>query len=317
MDYQRSKKRKNPVMRVLLWIIGILLILVLLAIAYLAFKIFSTGGAIHNPLNREHSALRSSQVNMDKGEPISIALFGIDSNAQRQQQHDGQRSDTIMLLSINPDKKTSEIISIPRDTRAEIVGRGTTEKINHAYAYGGPDMAVKSLEKLMNVPIDHYATVDMDGLKDTIDTVGGIDVVSNATFTAQGQTFTQGQKPHLNGDQAMAFIRSRKESGAGGDFGRQERQQLVLQGLANKLTSVSSITNFNGLMNQLSDNVKTDMTLGELNTFRSNYKEGNETVNRHQLQGSDTTGEDGLYYFVPDENSKQQIVQRYRDNLGL
>ncbi|MDT0700585.1 LCP family glycopolymer transferase [Staphylococcus chromogenes] len=304
-------------MRVLLWIIGILLILVLLAIAYLAFKIFSTGGAIHNPLNREHSALRSSQVNMDKGEPISIALFGIDSNAQRQQQHDGQRSDTIMLLSINPDKKTSEIISIPRDTRAEIVGRGTTEKINHAYAYGGPDMAVKSLEKLMNVPIDHYATVDMDGLKDTIDTVGGIDVVSNATFTAQGQTFTQGQKDHLNGDQAMAFIRSRKESGAGGDFGRQERQQLVLQGLANKLTSVASITNFNGLMNQLSDNVKTDMTLGELNTFRSNYKEGNETVNRHQLQGSDTTGEDGLYYFVPDENSKQQIVQRYRDNLGL
>lgn len=83
MDYQRSKKRKNPVMRVLLWIIGILLILVLLAIAYLTFKIFSTGGAIHNPLNREHSALRSSQVNMDKGEPISIALFGIDSNAQR------------------------------------------------------------------------------------------------------------------------------------------------------------------------------------------------------------------------------------------
>lgn len=67
MDYQRSKKRKNPVMRVLLWIIGILLILVLLAIAYLTFKIFSTGGAIHNPLNREHSALRSSQVNMDKG----------------------------------------------------------------------------------------------------------------------------------------------------------------------------------------------------------------------------------------------------------
>ena len=317
MDYQRSKKRKNPVIRALLWIIGILVILVILAVAYFAYKIFSTGGAIHNPLNREHSALRSSQVNMDKGEPISIALFGIDSNAARQQQHEGQRSDTIMLLSINPDKKTSEIISIPRDTRADIVGRGTTEKINHAYAYGGPDMAVKSIEKLMNVPIDHYATVDMDGLKETIDTVGGIDVVSNATFTAQGQSFTQGQKVHLNGDHAMAFIRSRKESGAGGDFGRQERQQLVLQGLANKLTSVSSLTNFNALMNQISDNVKTDMTLGELNTFRSNYKDGNETVNRHQLQGSSTTGSDGLYYFIPDENSKQQIVQRYRDNLGL
>ena len=317
MDYQRSKKRKNPVVRALLWIIGILLILTIIAVAYLAFKIFATGGAIHNPLNREHSALRSGQVDMNKGEPISIALFGIDSNAKRQQQHDGQRSDTIMLLSINPDNKKSEVISIPRDTRAEIVGRGTTEKINHAYAYGGPDMAVKSLEKLMNVPIDHYATVDMDGLKDTIDTVGGIDVVSNATFNVHGHQYTQGQKVHLDGEQAMAFIRSRKESGAGGDFGRQERQQLVLQGLANKLTSVSSITNFNSLMDQLSDNVTTDMTLGELNAFRSNYKEGNETVERHQLKGSDTTGEDGLYYFIPDENSKQQIIQSYRDNLGL
>lgn len=317
LDYQRSKKRKNPIVRILLWIVGILLILTIVAVAYLAFKVFATGGAIHNPLNREHSSLRSGQVDMDKGEPISIALFGVDSDQKRQQQHDGQRSDTIMLVSINPDKKTSEVISIPRDTRAEIVGRGTTEKINHAYAYGGPDMAVKSIEKLMNVPIDHYATVDMDGLKDTIDTVGGIDVVSNATFTVHGQQYNEGQKVHLDGDQAMAFIRSRKEAGAGGDFGRQERQQLVLQGLANKLTSTSSLTNFNALMNQLSDNVKTDMTLGELNTFRSNYKEGNETVNKHQLQGTDSTGSDGLYYFIPDENSKQQLVQRYRDNLEI
>ncbi|ALN77155.1 MULTISPECIES: LCP family glycopolymer transferase [Staphylococcus] len=317
MNYQRSKKRKNPIVRALLWIIGILFILTIIAVAYLAFKIFVTGDAIHNPLKREHSALRSGQVDMNKGEPISIALFGIDSDAKRQQQHDGQRSDTIMLVSINPDKKTSEVISIPRDTRAEIVGRGTTEKINHAYAYGGPDMAVKSLEKLMNVPIDHYATVDMDGLKDTIDTVGGIDVVSNATFNVHGQQYNQGQKVHLDGDQAMAFIRSRKESGAGGDFGRQERQQLVLQGLANKLTSVSSITNFNALMDQLGKNVTTDMTLGELNTFRSNYKEGNNNVVKHQLKGSDTTGEDGLYYFIPDENSKQEVIQSYRDNLGI
>ncbi len=70
----------------------------------------------------------------------------------------GERSDSIMILSINPKTKKTEIVSIPRDTRAEIVGRGTTEKIAHAYAYGGPNMAVKSLEKLMNVPIDHYAT---------------------------------------------------------------------------------------------------------------------------------------------------------------
>ena len=82
-----------------------------------------------------------------------------------------------MLLSINHKKQNTEIVSVPRDTQAEIVGKGTTEKINHAYAYGGPTMAVKSLEKLMNVPIDHYGTVDMDGLHDMIDALGGVNLL--------------------------------------------------------------------------------------------------------------------------------------------
>ncbi len=64
----------------------------------------------------------------------------------------GERDDSIMILSINPKTKKTEIVSIPRDTKTKNVGRGTTEKIAHAYAYGGPNMAVKSLEKLMNVP---------------------------------------------------------------------------------------------------------------------------------------------------------------------
>ncbi|REH78683.1 LytR family transcriptional regulator [Staphylococcus felis] len=317
MEYKRIKKRRNPIMKALLWIVGILFVLAIIAVAYLAFKIFAVGGAIHNPLNREHSELRSGQVDLNKGEPFSIALFGIDSDAKRQSEGGGERSDTIMLLSVNPKNKTTEMISIPRDTQAEIVGRGTTEKINHAYAYGGPEMAVKSLEKLMDVPVDHYATVDMDGLKQTIDTVGGIDVVSNATFTVDGHQYTQGQQSHLDGEQAMAFIRSRKEEGAGGDFGRQERQQLVLQGLANKLTSVSSLTNFNALMNQLGDNVTTDLSLGELNTVRSQYKDANDNVHRHTLNGSGGIQEDGLYYFIPDEGYKQQLIQIYKDNLEI
>lgn len=115
----------------------------------------------------------------------------------------------------------------------------------------------------------------------------------------------------------MSFIRSRKEEGAGGDFGRQERQQLVLQGLADKLTGISSLTNFNALMNQLSDNVKTDLTIGELNQIRSNYSDANDHVKRHQLDGSGGIQSDGLYYFIPDETQKQSLVQQYKQNLNL
>lgn len=313
---EKNKKMGLPT-KVFLWFIGILVMLALIAVIYLGYKIFSVGGSIHNPLDRDKSSLRDKNVNLDDGDPFTIALFGVDSNAERNANGGGQRSDTIMVLSVNPEKKTTEIVSIPRDTQADIVGKGTTEKINHAYAYGGPDMAVKSLEKLLNVPIDHYATIDMDGMRDMIDTVGGITVTSNATFSYDGYQFTEGERSKMDGKEAMAFIRSRKEDGAGGDFGRQERQQLVIQGLANKLTSVSSITHFNSLMNHVEDNVKTDLSVGELNKVRSNYKDANDNVNRHQLEGQGGIQDDGLYYFVPSENSLNEIETNIKDNLGI
>lgn len=315
----RSKKNKKMGLptKLILWFFGILVLLALLAVIYLGFKIFSVGGSIHNPLDRDKSSLRDKDVNLDDGDPFTIALFGVDSDAKRDADGGGQRSDTVMVLSINPQKKTTEIVSIPRDTQAEIVGKGTTEKINHAYAYGGPDMAVKSVENLLNVPIDHYATIDMDGMQDMIDTVGGINVTSNASFSYDGYQFSEGVQSHMDGKEAMAFIRSRKEEGAGGDFGRQERQQLVIQGLANKLTSISSVTHFNSLMNHVEDNVKTDLTVGELNKIRSNYNDANEQVNRHQLDGQGGIQDDGLYYFIPSESSLSEIETNIKDNLGM
>lgn len=315
----RSKKNKKMGLptKLILWFFGILVLLALLAVIYLGFKIFSVGGSIHNPLDRDKSSLRDKDVNLDDGDPFTVALFGVDSDAKRDAEGGGQRSDTVMVLSINPQKKTTEIVSIPRDTQAEIVGKGTTEKINHAYAYGGPDMAVKSVENLLNVPIDHYATIDMDGMQDMIDTVGGINVTSNASFSYDGYQFSEGVQSHMDGEEAMAFIRSRKEEGAGGDFGRQERQQLVIQGLANKLTSISSVTHFNSLMNHVEDNVKTDLTVGELNKIRSNYNEANEQVNRHQLDGQGGIQDDGLYYFIPSESSLSEIEASIKDNLGM
>ncbi|MDI9230812.1 LCP family protein [Staphylococcus caprae] len=315
---RRSDKRKMSLpTKILLWVVGILFLLTVIAVIYVGAKIFITGDKIHNPLNRSHSELRSGNVNLKDGDPFTIALFGVDSDAERKQQGGGQRSDTIMILSINPKEKKTELVSIPRDTQAKIVGRGTTEKIAHAYAYGGPNMAVNSLEKLMNVPIDHYATIDMDGLHDMIDVLGGVDVVSNDTFSVDGLHFEKGAKTHVNGDETMKFIRSRKEEGAGGDFGRQERQQLVLEAMANKMSSASSITHFNSLMDEIQNNVKTDLTLGDLNLIRKNYKDANQTVNRHQLDGEGGIQDDGLYYFVPSDTSKNENTQLLKNNLDL
>ncbi|UXR29503.1 LCP family protein [Staphylococcus simulans] len=315
MSRKNKKKLSTPV-KWLLIIVGILLLIAIIFIGYLAFKLFGLNNSINSPLDREKSDLRNESVKKD-GTPISIALFGIDSDEVRKAEGGGERSDSIILLSINPDKKKTVMVSIPRDTRADIVGHDSVEKINHAYAYGGPNMAVKSIEKLMNVPVDHYATMNLDGVEELVDHIGGVKVVSNATFTFKGKNYQKGKAYELDGQDARAFMGSRKENGAGGDFGRQERQQLVLQALVNKLVSVNSITKINGIVDALGDNVKTDLSITELNDLRRNYEPAKKNVEKLQLEGNNQMLDDGLFYFLPDKANKKKIEKIYRNNLGI
>lgn len=308
---RKRKKKKSLTKKIVVTVIIVLAILVILVAAFIFYKLFSLNNTINNPLDREHSELRDKP--REKGDPISIVLFGIDDDEVRKQENGGQRSDSIVLLSINPKDKKTEMISVPRDTHAEIVGKDTEEKINHAYAYGGPDMAVKSVEKLMDVPIDHYASINMDGVSRLIDEINGVDVVSNSDFKVRDYVFEKGKKLHMNGDEALAFMRSRKEAGAGGDEGRQARQQLVIEAVAKKSLKPSSIPKINTIFDAVEDNIMTNLSLTELNDIRSDYQSAQETVNRHTLKGENTMGDDGLYYFYLGDNEK--IIKDYKDNL--
>lgn len=311
----KKKSMRKLIFKILTIIFIVLLILAILALIYLISKIYITGDRIHKPLDRKHSELRNHNVNFKDKEPFTIALFGIDSDSQRTQESLGQRSDSIMILSINENKQKTQILSIPRDTKARIIGKRTEEKIAHAYAYGGPNMSVKSLENLMNVPIDHYATIDMDGLKEVINDLDGINVVSNDTFTVDGLKFRKGQKTHVNGTEAMKFIRSRKEEGAGGDFGRQKRQQLILEAMSEKLKNISSLKHFDSIMTTIQKNVKTDLTVSEMNTIKNNYKDANKDIEKKQLEGNGGIQNDGLYYFIPSQNSKEKNRDLIINNL--
>ncbi|UTH13587.1 LCP family glycopolymer transferase [Macrococcus equipercicus] len=299
----------------------IILSLVIIAgagfLGYSYFKVKGTADSIHKPIeNRKKSELRDSAVAIDRKDPISVALFGVDSNVTRLATGDAGRSDTIMLLSINPSTKKTVMVSIPRDTYSTMVGKGTQEKIAHAYAYGGAAMAVKSVEQLMGVPIDYYATINMDGMKDMIDNVGGVKVVSNATFTVRNYQFVEGQAMKMDGNTAMAFIRSRKEDGSGGDFGRQERQQLVVQALAKKVLSVGSVSKLDGMLKTISGNVVTDLSFNELESLGTSYTAALDHVEKHQLEGTGQTLDDGLWYFMADEKNKQHIKALYMKNLN-
>lgn len=109
-----SKSKMSLPKKIFLWVFGILVILAIVAVVYVAAKIFITGNKIHNPLDRNHSELRDKKVSLNDGDPFTIALFGVDSDADRKKKGGGERSDSIMILSINPKTKKTEIVSIPR-----------------------------------------------------------------------------------------------------------------------------------------------------------------------------------------------------------
>ncbi|MDM7881164.1 LCP family protein [Staphylococcus borealis] len=313
------KKKKSTIFKVLLTIIIIVVVLAIIAGVYLFSKIHSLSDSITNPLDRDKSELRDKPAK--EGDPMTVVLYGIDDDAQREQQGMGQRSDSIVLMSVNPKDKKTLMVSVPRDTRAKIVGKGTTEKINHAYAYGGPKMAVNSLEKLMGVPVDHYISIDMDGVKTVVDELGGVNVTSNASFTTKTTngtySFKQGQSYKMDGKKALAYMRSRKEDGAGGDEGRQLRQQQVITAVAREAFSVNSVTKLNGIFKAAQDNLKTDLSFVQLNRFKSDYDKAQDNVERLTLNGQNALGDDNLYYFYPDKNSLKEVKKKLKENLNL
>lgn len=315
---KRSEKKRGGCLK---WIV-LLCLVVLLGIGFYVgnayFKVRDTANSIQHKIDgRDKSALRSKSVSIENKDAVSVALFGVDANAARLSSGDTGRSDSIILLSINPKENKSVMVSIPRDTYSEIVGKQVNEKIAHAYAYGGAKMAVQSVEKLMNVPIDYYATVNMDGMHKMIDEVGGIDVKSNSTFSANGFDFVKGQTVHLDGDKTLAFIRARKGDGAGGDFGRQERQQIVIQGLAHKVLNVQSVGRIDTILKNIEGNVVTDMSFDDLKGLGLSYRSALDNVKKYQLTGDGTIMEDGLWYFMPNEDQKQEVRDKYMENLGL
>ena len=129
MKKRRRKRKKN-------WkrIIGVLMLLMIMAGCTYGVSFYqSMTGAVDTMYEeKEQTDMREEEISLEELEPFSVLLLGVD-----ERQGDTGRSDSIMVLAVNPEKKSVEMVSIPRDTRTEIAGKGITSKINHAYAYGG------------------------------------------------------------------------------------------------------------------------------------------------------------------------------------
>jgi polyisoprenyl-teichoic acid--peptidoglycan teichoic acid transferase len=309
MRADRNKRKKSKWLR----ITGILFIIILIGIGLYAFSVYNSltnaVDTMHQPIDRKVSDKRSGEINLGKKEPFSVLMLGVD-----EREGDKGRSDTMIVLTVNPEKNSVKMLSIPRDTRTDIIGHGTVDKINHAYAFGGEEMSMATVENFLDIPIDYYIKVNMESFEDIVNAVDGISVNNTLSFSEGGHQFDAGTL-NLNGEEALAFVRMRKNDPKG-DFGRQQRQRQVIQGVIDKGASLNSLTRFDDIFGALGKNVRTNMTFDEMVKIQKNYKDARHNIEQIQLTGK---GEriNKIYYQIVSEDEKQRVQKELKDHLEI
>ncbi|WP_353049753.1 LCP family protein [Exiguobacterium sp. s191] len=297
------KKRWTP-LKIMLLIALVLVVGVGGFIGYTYYQVDQTVKKIQSPVKNTGDKVIEEQ------KPVSVLLLGVD-----QRPGERGRSDSIMVMTLNPTRNESRLISIPRDTKVDIVGKGTNDKINHAYSFGGPEMAIKTVEKFLNIPINYYAEINMEGFTSLVDAVGGVTVNNDIDFTVSGTHFPVG-KVNLDGKSALKFTRMRYEDPRG-DFGRQMRQREVIAQVANKLSSDVSVSNFNAIMDVVGKNAQTNVSFKPMRTLAFDYMDAFRNQKNLKLEGTGGKEGDGIYYWHPTEDSLKETQTALRYSLDM
>lgn len=308
---RRKTNRNQRLKKFLLMLLSMLMVLLLLITA-VGVKIFydvkEATEEAYEPVKRTKL---SKETNFKEKKPFSVLLLGVDSGTEDRDEQG--RSDTIMVATVNPHTKKTVLISLPRDTYVDIVGLGKMDKINHAYAFGGTAMTITTVEKLLDIPINYYVSVNMKGIEMLVDAVGDVEVSNPFAFSYEETEFPKGSQ-YLNGTQALKYVRMRYDD-PDGDYGRQARQRQVLTGILKKTVSIRGISRYREILNSLDSNIKTNISFKNAETLVRNYRSAFTTVDSQQAKGEGFMQDEISYQRLPPEElSKiQELLKRQLD----
>lgn len=272
-------------------------------------------------------------------EPFTVLVMGIDSTASTLKKNASGNGDALMLLTFNPKTLNATILSIPRDTYVPIAcfTNQKENKITHA-AWNGASCMIKTIENFTGIDIDYYVKVNFQGVVKLVDAMDGIEVDVPLDFCESNSKRATSEdkliclkegKQTLNGEQALALARHRKTL-LTGDLQRGVNQQLVIQGMLNKVKSIKSAGQMLKILDMVSQNIDTNFTTNQILSFYDIAKnlvltssESSNLINIRQLylSGSSQMIYDErsglvLYNYIPNESSLNQIVKAMKDNLS-
>nr|WP_290907561.1 LCP family protein [Anoxybacillus sp.] len=274
---------------------------------FLYRQLTQTAQQIHEPVKRPVPMKRSAPVELKRLPPISFLFIGVD-----ERKGDRGRADSLLVVTVNPNQPSVKMVSIPRDTRTVIVGKGKRDKINHSYAFGGVGMTVATVERFLDIPIDYYVKVNMNGFRDIVDAVGGITVDNPFAFTYDKTAFPKG-RIMLNGEKALKYARMRHDDPRGG-FGREDRQKQVVEAVIQK--GATSLLAYDDVLRAIARHVKTNLTLEQMKAIYTNYKRAHTNVEKLHLAGT-STKINGVFYVIIPEKERQAVSKQLNAHLQI
>jgi LCP family protein required for cell wall assembly len=316
----KAKGQANWRRRIL---IGVVLLFVLLIVWLVASYLALRSGAkdANKRLSPAAKAALVPQSGLILSHPSVMLLLGTDHSSRIRERSSFRRSDSIMLLRTDPGKGRFTYLSIPRDLRVSVPGRGF-DKINAAFQYGGASLAIKTVRGFTGVEVNHVVVVDFDAFTKVIDKVGGVTIdvpgpiLSNkfdcpyATQARcdrwQGWRFAKGRQ-HMDGRRARVYsrIRENKLNPRESDITRGARQQAVIQALLSRLTSPSVFIKLPFIGDDIMRPMTTDLSAGQLIQIALVKKRSGHEL--HCRLGGTPSGFGGGY-LVADEETRRTIA---------
>lgn len=228
-------------------------------LAVLAFDMFLSD-KVEQSLDRTYKPIYETKDTIGiEDNPFSLLLLGID-----QRDKEIGRSDSILYTVVRPKDNRILLLSIPRDSYAEIVGKDKQDKIAHAYAFGGAKMSVESVEHLLQHPVNHYAAINFKGFRDVVDALGGVELPITEDIRNQSpyhdKFLIEANKPIYTGLEALNYVRYREDS----DMNRMERNRIFLQALIKRMVQLDKISHLPELLEIAGDNLDTDILPGDM-----------------------------------------------------
>lgn len=313
-------------MKKIIWTIVIVLVLILIGAGIYIYSLYNTFdegvSSSYEPTDKERSDLRKEDATVE--DSFTVLILGTDENESRAEKEnldgDDFRTDSMILATFDKNNDDVKLVNIPRDTLAYLKTEEYFDKINHAHMYGGPSASMDAVERLLNVPVDYYVRINMAGVVDIVDSVGGVEFdvpfdMNEPNQDDNGRIELSEGVQELSGAEALAVVRSRRVDS---DLGRGNRQMELVEAVLNKVKSSGGLSKIDDLIKVVADNTRHNFTTKDIRQLASYYAFNDISFDSTQLRGTDYWQQgNGAYFYRADDEHLFVLSNTIRSILEM